>query len=914
MACTFEYKGKTYDQDGLVAALKEMSPAEAAPHIPGIKPVPDAPFKKNWHELALKRALHDAAENGYDRLSWTPGAMQSTNPKVMAMEAGREVPANMVEKVNRADQGLRGFYDKIVPDYLNKIGKPHGAQVKMGETDTGGSMSGNKALHIMDKPPEHWDTIKNDPVARNQFLEDARAKASQVHYIEITPSLRQHLLTKGMPLFEDSAAAAPLAAAGHVGEANVERAGIRGGNPGLAEAQGAAARLAGAVKPLPGLPDKPITVGGSTYVPGPNEAIHKVAKQYMESTGRPYERADRYHPIDPEHASAIARAYEEMPHAPNDPKVKASYAAMVKETKAQYQALKKSGLKIEAIPPGAPDPYAESPRLAHRDVSENNHLWFFPTETGFGTDIEAGGAKAATAGGEHPLLQKTGVKLGGRDLLANDLFRIVHDYFGHLKEGNGFRAAGEDNAWRTHAKMYSDEARPAMTTETRGQNSWLNYGPHGETNRTASAADTHYAEQKVGLMPDWTMRDPEAPSAAALRRIAQDPNDARAPGAKYPQYAEAYPPVGPPQLMDKETSKPLPTKGKAAQKLVDQGKAYWGKQNTPEAIAFQKDRAAIIKDMETKGYEPFFPPEERAHVDPANHPTSLDMTRDALPAKQETVDKYTKMFNTPDARKRLQAAFDEGKKLGNAKDWYAMRQLEEQYVKHLGPEEGRKRFANEFAHTMAATTGGADPTSNLLLAHYVQWASKNGHGIPEASHQLPFPIGGRYMVNNIKQFQKMPEEGGFTAANPKRHDFGHAFLGHANKATMDEQMSGGLVPGMQIPPGDSYGVAAQVVHDLAKKNGVSPRDFQDITWAGLKKQKVGASFKYKGPMIQDVNDAIERTHRLTGMPRNEVVRRGLVKKEIPLYAGGNPVPFMRIPLSQRHEVPFGALDADQEKQ
>jgi hypothetical protein len=108
---------------------------------------------------------------------------------------------------------------------------------------------------------------------------------------------------------------------------------------------------------------------------------------------------------------------------------------------------------------------------------------------------------------KHPMMQPTGIKLGDRELLANDLFRIVHDYFGHLKEGYGFRAAGEDNAWRSHASMYSDLARPAMTTETRGQNSWVNYGPHGEKNRTASAADTTYADQKVGLLPEWTMRD-----------------------------------------------------------------------------------------------------------------------------------------------------------------------------------------------------------------------------------------------------------------------------------------------------------------------------------------------------------------------------------------------------------------------
>jgi len=39
-------------------------------------------------------------------------------------------------------------------------------------------------------------------------------------------------------------------------------------------------------------------------------------------------------------------------------------------------------------------------------------------------------------------------------------------------------------------------------------------------------------------------------------------------------------------------------------------------------------------------------------------------------------------------------------------------------------------------------------------------------------------------------------------------------------------------------------------------------------------------------MISHVNDTIERTHRLTGMPREEIVRRGLVRAEIPLYGLG----------------------------
>jgi hypothetical protein len=55
--------------------------------------------------------------------------------------------------------------------------------------------------------------------------------------------------------------------------------------------------------------------------------------------------------------------------------------------------------------------------------------------------------------------------------------------------------------------MFSDLARPAMTNETRGQNSWVNFGPYGATNRTANGADTHFAPQKIGLLPEWVVNE-----------------------------------------------------------------------------------------------------------------------------------------------------------------------------------------------------------------------------------------------------------------------------------------------------------------------------------------------------------------------------------------------------------------------
>jgi hypothetical protein len=221
-----------------------------------------------------------------------------------------------------------------------------------------------------------------------------------------------------------------------------------------------------------------------------------VAEAYMRDKAFGVASPDRYHKLDVERARAIGQAYDDMPLFSNDPLAHASYDAMINETRAQYQAIKNAGLKITPVN-DANYPYGANPRAVVKDVADNNHMAFFKTDEGFGTGNDA----------RHPLLGRSGERIGDHELLNNDLFRIVHDYFGHVKNGYGFRAAGEDNAWRAHAAMYSPEARPAMTTETRGQNSWLNYGPYGDFNRTANAADTIYAPQKVGLLPYWVMDD-----------------------------------------------------------------------------------------------------------------------------------------------------------------------------------------------------------------------------------------------------------------------------------------------------------------------------------------------------------------------------------------------------------------------
>jgi len=264
----------------------------------------------------------------------------------------------------------------------------------------------------------------------------------------------------------------------------------------LPQAQQRMLDVAGKELPIRGLPTDPMILQSQPFIPGPSRELRELAQSYMDQAGLPYTPVQNYVQVDIPRAQKIAKEFEAMRHSPNDPATRRSYEAMAKETRDQYEQLLKTGVKFEPVPSNIPDPYAATPRLAAKDALENKHMWYFPTEQGFGSEAIK----------DNKLLEKSGVKIGGIEVPYNDLFRIVHDMFGHHKEGLGFRAAGEENAWRSHARMYSPEALPAMTAETRGQNSWVNYGPFGQQNRTASAADTVYAPQKTGMIPDWVVQ------------------------------------------------------------------------------------------------------------------------------------------------------------------------------------------------------------------------------------------------------------------------------------------------------------------------------------------------------------------------------------------------------------------------
>lgn len=125
-----------------------------------------------------------------------------------------------------------------------------------------------------------------------------------------------------------------------------------------------------------------------------------------------------------------------------------SYKAVEDETVAQYRSLP---IKIDYHE--GDKNYRDSKHMVD-DVVNNDHMFVF------------------SGGDRHDFLHHIDPKSGRN---SNELFRAVHDYYGHAINGNGFGAKGEEVAWELHKKMFSPLASLAMSAETRGQNSFVNY-------------------------------------------------------------------------------------------------------------------------------------------------------------------------------------------------------------------------------------------------------------------------------------------------------------------------------------------------------------------------------------------------------------------------------------------------------
>ena len=183
-----------------------------------VSAIPAAPFEKNWHELAMKRILRFAAENGYDKVAWTTGDQQAArynigevidsitrnededypySYSVMSKDHGeleydfdengiyhddgdpeldgksmsdvfgkelakrlQEMPAGETidnEGLRIGGEGMRGFYDDILPRFMQKYGKKWGATV--GTVTMPQLQEGYQTMHAVDVTDEMVNSV-----------------------------------------------------------------------------------------------------------------------------------------------------------------------------------------------------------------------------------------------------------------------------------------------------------------------------------------------------------------------------------------------------------------------------------------------------------------------------------------------------------------------------------------------------------------------------------------------------------------------------------------------------------------------------------------------------------------------------------------------------------------------------------
>lgn len=133
-----------------------------------------------------------------------------------------------------------------------------------------------------------------------------------------------------------------------------------------------------------------------------------------------------------------------------------SFEHMRRETAEQYDTLvNELGIEVEVVPWDVYEQFdAEGIEGLVRRLKEERKIYVLSTE-------ETGG---------HPYFTNA----------ENDMFRAVHDVFGHAAAGRKFDRHGEEAAYVVHSQMFSDAALPALVPETRGQNAYLNYISGGE--------------------------------------------------------------------------------------------------------------------------------------------------------------------------------------------------------------------------------------------------------------------------------------------------------------------------------------------------------------------------------------------------------------------------------------------------
>lgn len=259
----------------------------------------------------------------------------------------------------------------------------------------------------------------------------------------------------------------------------------------------------------------------------------------------------------------IGYAYDAMPESDLDnPTTKQAYEELAAEVREQFNALP---VKVTLVY-SKDEPYANSTEM-RRDVLDNNHLNVYATRDADGV-LQFGSNDVDYS--NHPMLEETDARdSNGSVMLVNDMFRAVHDYYAHTMSTVSFGPVGEEAAWKNHMSMMrSPLAAWALTTETRGQNSWVNFR---DGQMAVPIQDRGFADQKTVLLPvKYMLTGNKAVDARLAGRLGEYDQNGTTP-AEAPQKTKKLvsKKAKPKQTPKKLTAKPKKEKPTTPKGIVD---------------------------------------------------------------------------------------------------------------------------------------------------------------------------------------------------------------------------------------------------------------------------------------------------------------------------------------------------------
>jgi hypothetical protein len=151
----------------MYASMKKMQPEEVSKYeqlqsawVQSSKDtVPDAPFKSNWYQIGLKRAIKEAADTGMDRVYLTTGARQADRydlSKQVGLLSGMKQPNGEFLVYIEGKDGS--------PLFRNQGGFSENGQKLMTEDELSNTVSKEAAKKIIEGKPnkEGWVDLRDD--------------------------------------------------------------------------------------------------------------------------------------------------------------------------------------------------------------------------------------------------------------------------------------------------------------------------------------------------------------------------------------------------------------------------------------------------------------------------------------------------------------------------------------------------------------------------------------------------------------------------------------------------------------------------------------------------------------------------------------------------------------------------------